>query len=719
MYKRIAIITPPKLKAQWESYKDSDNEFILNQNLEFYTYDEATRKAHKQSFLKNADLVIVDESHHFRNPNKRYSNLKEKLGSESHLLLLSATPINNNYLDLAYQLTLNKSSLIINDQKLTPIEICKQADKLANENEENILNTDYYKLCNLIFSRSAKEIVSYLKAIGKSLPAKNIQIQKVSSIPSHIDFNIARLLDILGINDTKESIKFCIYDPYKEEYLPPTIIDKLKSNNAENLGAYSTPRGFLCMSLIKALESSLDAFLSILDKIITYHENFLNHTFDSSDEFTDDNPFPQRLQNIIENDCKEALSQAFEKDIEFDLKKLKNIKEKLSHYDSKKDFVKSEKFIALKELIASIKSSNKLIIFTESIVTANVLSKALQTAFPNFIIESITGDTKTKDFNSRRKCFSPKSLHYELKEGEREIDILIATDCLSEGQNLQDCANLLNWDIAFNPVRAIQRIGRIWRIGSQHTINNITHFFPDMRLENYIDLEAKLRYKLDAAGSATMIDNPFFQKQEDKYIKHKKLREQQLDLMKNEITALEDDSQVSFFSPQALLESLENNNITINSQLKDGIFSIAKHDNFAPNTLFALLQDITNDNTKQIENLYPCIYDMSANQLDPSISQKDKSNHLTNVIALSSDEKLQDEFTRLEEFTQDYSDLSALKDKFAKLISSLNQSIDEYQATLEKAKKSDGGLSFVEERKFRLIAWLLINPDFTNLKGTK
>ena len=719
MYKRIAIITPPKLKAQWESYKDSDNEFILNQNLEFYTYDEATRKAHKQSFLKNADLVIVDESHHFRNPNKRYSNLKEKLGSESHLLLLSATPINNNYLDLAYQLTLNKSSLIINDQKLTPIEICKQADKLANENEENILNTDYYKLCNLIFSRSAKEIVSYLKAIGKSLPAKNIQIQKVSSIPSHIDFNIARLLDILGINDTKESIKFCIYDPYKEEYLPPTIIDKLKSNNAENLGAYSTPRGFLCMSLIKALESSLDAFLSILDKIITYHENFLNHTFDSSDEFTDDNPFPQRLQNIIENDCKEALSQAFEKDIEFDLKKLKNIKEKLSHYDSKKDFVKSEKFIALKELIASIKSSNKLIIFTESIVTANVLSKALQTAFPNFIIESITGDTKTKDFNSRRKCFSPKSLHYELKEGEREIDILIATDCLSEGQNLQDCANLLNWDIAFNPVRAIQRIGRIWRIGSQHTINNITHFFPDMRLENYIDLEAKLRYKLDAAGSATMIDNPFFQKQEDKYIKHKKLREQQLDLMKNEITALEDDSQVSFFSPQALLESLENNNITINSQLKDGIFSIAKHDNFAPNTLFALLQDITNDNTKQIENLYPCIYDMSANQLDPSISQKDKSNHLTNVIALSSDEKLQDEFTRLEEFTRDYSDLSALKDKFAKLISSLNQSIDEYQATLEKAKKSDGGLSFVEERKFRLIAWLLINPDFTNLKGTK
>ena len=214
MYKRIAIITPPKLKAQWESYKDSDNEFILNQNLEFYTYDEATRKTHKQSFLKNADLVIVDESHHFRNPNKRYSNLKEKLGSESHLLLLSATPINNNYLDLAYQLTLNKSSLIINDQELKPIEICKQADKLANENEESILNTDYYKLCNLIFSRSAKEIVSYLKAIGKSLPAKNIQIKNFSSIPSHIDFNINRLLDILGVNDTKDStkdsIKFCI-----------------------------------------------------------------------------------------------------------------------------------------------------------------------------------------------------------------------------------------------------------------------------------------------------------------------------------------------------------------------------------------------------------------------------------------------------------------------------------------------------------------------------
>ena len=200
---------------------------------------------------------------------------------------------------------------------------------------------------------------------------------------------------------------------------------------------------------------------------------------ESSDDFDESSAFPQRLQSIRDSNYTSDLSDEFYSDIKSDLDKLQHIKSKLNSYNSKRDFPKSEKFLALKNLIDSCDiKREKLIIFTESIITAEALKSALQATFSEFVIEFITGNTSTKDFSDFKKRFSPKSLHHKLGENEREIDILVATDCLSEGQNLQDCANLLNWDIAFNPVRAIQRIGRIWRIGSKHKLNRIRHFFP-------------------------------------------------------------------------------------------------------------------------------------------------------------------------------------------------------------------------------------------------
>lgn len=724
LYKRIAIISPAKLKAQWESYKyDSQDVFIQNQNITFYSYDEAIHKDKKSGFLQNADLVIIDESHSFRNDNATYRRFKERLGEKSHILLLSATPINNSYLDLARQLSLNKSYITINKKDLDPIKICEQANKAtknaqdSSQSSEIILPPDYYKLCNLIFSRSAQEIESFLKAQGKYLPTKDITSKPRSSIPAHIDFSIDSLLEILGVNPSKNSLSFCIYDPYSERYLPREIIELLKSDKLANLGDYSTPRGFLCMSLIKALESSVDAFSSILDKIISYHTRFLSGNFsESSDDFDESSAFPQRLQSIRDSNYTSDLSDEFYSDIKSDLDKLQHIKSKLDSYNSKRDFPKSEKFLALKNLIDSCDiKREKLIIFTESIITAEALKSALQATFSEFVIESITGNTSTKDFSDFKKRFSPKSLHHKLGENEREIDILVATDCLSEGQNLQDCANLLNWDIAFNPVRAIQRIGRIWRIGSKHKLNRIRHFFP-MELEKYIDLEAKLRYKLEAANTATALENPFSPQQE-KYSAHKELRQKQLKAMESEFIALEPESN-AFVN----LSNLFDFTAPPPSNLLDGIFSIARichtnHSEVSQNLLFALLADI---DSRDKTALYPCIYDISRATLLPSVSENDKYANLSKIITLKNiTQKPQEDFTHLESLTKDYRDISVLKHIFANLTNQLNAQIDSTQKQISQNALRDGGLfpKTPKPKPFKLIAWLLINPNFTTLQG--
>lgn len=703
-YKRISIITPPKLKTQWESYGDSENEAILNQNIKFFSYDEVINKTDNINFLQHSDLIIIDESHHFRNTNNRHKKLKERLqNNDSHLLLLSATPINNNYADLANQLTILKNHITINEKSLNPIEICKQADKKTDKLD---LSPEYYKLCNVIFSRSSNEIEKYLQGLGNPLPKKNIKIDYKSSVPKHINFDIEDLIKKI------DCVNFCIYDPYKEEYLCQEIRDELKKyDNLENLGAYATPRGFLSMLLIKALESSVDSFQSTLKHIIDYYKRFLSDDFNPSDNEKErqDDEFPYRLTMLISKGFKSQLKDKFYTDLKHDLKILESIKTSLEAY-KESDFTQSEKFQTLKEIIENIDiKSQKLIIFTESEITANALTKALKNTFSNLNIESITGKTSRYEFKKRKERFSPHSLKANLKSDESEIDILVATDCLSEGQNLQDCANLLNWDIAFNPVRAIQRIGRIWRINSLHTNNYITHFFPDMQLEKYIDLECKLKYKLDAAASASSIDSPFSANKNSPDT-HKKLREKHYNALKNETIAIEDENKEEYdiSNIYALMEQFK-----ISGEVKttkDGIFSITKSTNFKENTLFALLQES--------ENLYPCIYYVDECKLDSGVSGRRKKDNLEKIIKLTTTDKAQELFSGLEDFTSDYSDISGLKNIFTQMIEKLKDEIKEYDKKTND-KQSDGGIVFDSKRTFRLIAWLLINPNFDALSKFK
>lgn len=711
-YNRVVIITPPKLKNQWESYFTDKK-----MDADIFSYDEAIKaQTLKASKIYNANLLIIDESHHFRNDNATYREFKEKLNKDSDILLLSATPINNGYEDLGRQLSLNKNNIEINGQFYDPLKICIQANINAKKGKA-VLNSSYYKLCNLIFSRSSKDIENFLIAKNKALPKQEKSVLKCSSIPENVNFSLDKLLEILGINDSDNAITLCIYDPFDEKFLPAHIIGELKKKNLDNLGEYSTPRGFLCMNLVKALESSLDAFLKTLETIIKYHKDFLK-IYESNENFEleilkdserDDelfSAFPQRLKSVIKNGFLRDLNENFVQNIIKDKEILENLQKDLSVYDSERDFKTSDKFKRLCEMIKKIGTKineEKLLIFTESITTANAITRTLQAEFANLNISAITGNSSPAHFQKSKNLFSPKSLNYKLEKDEREIDILVATDCLSEGQNLQDCANFLNWDIAFNPVRSIQRIGRIWRIGSEHPINRITHFFPE-KLDKYIQLEAKLRYKLEAASSATEVDNPFSQNQISNEL-HFNERKKQYEAIESDIILSEENS--SFANIQAILEincSKEPKN------LNDGIFSIALDENYESNLLFVSLQSNYN-------KLYNCIFDLTKKELRASAEEKDCIQNFKEILQLNNKNKpYRKEFEKLEILTKDYSDLSVFKSVFKELLEKLNLSIDDYEEKLENSKQSDGGLFFVEPRKFKLIAWLLINPNFEILQ---
>ena len=321
-YKRVAIIVPKRLKAQWESYfvganlNEFEREFLQNLigKTLILSYHEAQNPSDLQrQFLGFAELIIIDESHNFRNggnfkstlqssknsekSQNRYDKMRQNLNPEAKLLLLSATPINNYYEDLAHQIGLLQNKILMGGEFIDISQSCKKATRLSKKGE--LLNKDYMTLTHSIVARSAEKIAKFLKDLGKDMPKPNIAQFALSSVPSEFEFDFDALCKILGLNDEsaakmsskkafdkpsdwaferaskrqKDIIKFCIYDPF--DYLPKNLQEALQDKRLANLQGYDTPVGFICMKLIKALESSVEAFLGILSTIKSYYENAL------------------------------------------------------------------------------------------------------------------------------------------------------------------------------------------------------------------------------------------------------------------------------------------------------------------------------------------------------------------------------------------------------------------------------------------------------------
>ena len=610
--KSILVLCPKKLSENWNTYKTNYKDNILQKDRFNYDVLYHTDLSRKKGFSNgndlsrinwgNYDLVVIDESHNFRNNNARndretrYTRLLNdvmKAGVKTKVLMLSATPVNNRFTDLKNQLALayegNTDRIDENISKTKSIDtILKNAQAVFNEwtklpieerNSTTLLKKlnkdfDFFKLLDSVtIARSRKHIEKYydMNKIGK-FPTRLKPISKSTEIT-----NLPNFYSMEEIYNMLSRLNMSIYTPF--DYILPNKISlyeeiydtKVKGGNVtlRQADREKSLQKLMRINLLKRLESSVDSFRITLNKILY----LINETIKSINDF-ERNGVESSVDNInLENyDEDEDIEELLENNasiggkVKINLKDMNTIGWKqdlvndqqiLTNLSNEFSKIKPENDLKLIELINTIRNkidnpinenNKKVIIFSAFADTANYLyeniNKVIKLEY-NLDTALITGTGTnkctldiSKDYNNLLMYFSPISKNRDILTGctDKEIDVLIATDCISEGQNLQDCDYLINYDIHWNPVRIIQRFGRIDRIGSKNKVIQLVNFWPNMNLDDYINLKNRVEsrmYMLDI--SATGEDNVLTNQSSDM-----QYRKAQLQKLKEEVVDLED-----------------------------------------------------------------------------------------------------------------------------------------------------------------------------------
>ncbi|PHR69887.1 MAG: helicase [Arcobacter sp.] len=575
---RVLVLAPKKLRENWSIYTVNDKRNILAAdrfNYDVLNHTDLTREKGMSGEInlatlnwENYDLIVIDESHNFRNSgttNKkkktksRYARLLEdvlKKGVKTKVLMLSATPVNNKLNDLKNQVAFitEANDNAFNDQGIKSIEqtLRKSQNKFnnwmkLNEKERTTaklldsLNFDYFKLLDLVtIARSRKHIEKYYDTtdIGK-FPQRNKPITLKPDIDTKNSFP-----PLSEINKTIRRMTLSAYSPLKyvyphkqEEYSKKYDIDLGNGRVFKQADRENSLIHLMRVNLLKRMESSINSFALTLKKLINTNQNIIDlidshgdSTYEETNIIDVDIDSDEYASQLIGNKVKVLISDVdkirWKQDLQSDLDKLETLLSDAVEVDSQRD----NKLKILKEKITDKinnpfnKNNKKVIIFTAFSDTAEYLYQHInQWAKREFGVESclITGSgtnkttlqTKQKDLNSLLTNFSPisKSRDKTDPDTSTEIDILIATDCISEGQNLQDCDYLVNYDIHWNPVRIIQRFGRIDRLGSKNDTIQLVNFWANMELDEYINLESRVSGRMvlldvSATGEENIID---------------------------------------------------------------------------------------------------------------------------------------------------------------------------------------------------------------------
>ena len=495
------------------------------------------------------DLIVIDESHNFRNRGMRYNKLMEDViqsGCQTKVLMLSATPVNNRFTDLENQIYLITKDKDNAFEELKEIDIpsikgtlktaqtqfdtwiTNSAVSNSQENLSESLNADFFRLLDrLTIARSQKHIKDfYIKAMSED-------DKRLGEFPEPKEpKSIYSEIDLLGRFPTYQAISKQI-DGYKLSRFNPSKYIRQECQHHYDGGRLFQREfnlvGMMKVNFLKRLESSVYSFARTLDRTLKKIEvietgiaEFLNtdeksvnkadfDLFSEEDEKKEDD---EDLQMGIQagRDLKYRYEHldldAWLDDLEHDKAQLGKIYRTANNITSDRD----AKLDQLKQLIAAKvqhpttnrygKKNRKILVFTAFADTADYLYDNLHTWATqklNIQCAVVTGSkNKTtfkaggRNFNEILTNFSPiakgrdklRSEDDEVQDthstidGEQEIDLLIATDCISEGQNLQDCDYLINYDIHWNPVRIIQRFGRINRIGSRNAKIQLVNFWP-------------------------------------------------------------------------------------------------------------------------------------------------------------------------------------------------------------------------------------------------
>ena len=606
--RNVLVLCPKKLNDNWQTFRSNyKNNPVLADRLRYdiLFHSDLSRDKGLSNGLDlervnwgNYDLIVIDESHNFRNGGRfdnededddfkenRYARLMNKVirsGVKTKVLMLSATPVNNRFSDLKNQLQLayegkaeNINDLLDTGKNIDSIFRDAQTvyskwaklppEKRTTEKLVDSLSYDFFQLLDAVtIARSRSHIIKYYNTndVGK-FPER---LSPVSRRPKLTDLNDA--ITFADIAEMLNRLNLSIYTPSL------FIFESEKGNygidyEGEGLTVDGREKGIrklMAINLLKRLESSVNSFRLTLTRI----RDFINDSITAIDKFqesgagtvdvtdfsedfdTEDNendPFVGRKSKINLRDMDYV---SWRRDLKADLEVLEllilMLKDITPEHDTK-----------LQQLVADLKNkfehpingtNKKVLIFTAFADTANYLYEQLSGRILNdcgLHTALITGSTEGKCTLPKLKCtfndiltyFSPLSKDRDAihPNDTREIDVLIATDCISEGQNLQDCDYLINYDIHWNPVRIIQRFGRIDRIGSKNDVIQLVNYWPDMELDDYIKLKGRVESRMKATVITSTGDDNLLSANEKGDLEY---RRNQLKKLQNEVVDIED-----------------------------------------------------------------------------------------------------------------------------------------------------------------------------------
>ena len=620
---RVLVLCPKKLRDNWTVYLAQNNSELNPFFKDRFAYTvlshtDLSRESGKVDGIDlatlnwgNYDLVVIDESHNFRNNTRgrrdedgniirksRYERLMEDIiqsGVKTKVLLLSATPVNNNLKDLRNQIYfvtegsdaaftqsfgINSIKDTLTLAQKTFMEWAKRAgEKDARDLMERLSAGFFTLLDELTIARSRKHIQNYYRSslaqIGQFPKRKTPE-----SVFSDIDLK-GRFLSYDRLNDEIDNYQLSLFNPSRyvlQEYKAQYEVRNVMNFSQETREHFLI--GMMKVNFLKRLESSVRSFAITMERTVSKIEDlenrlrqFQEHQLVEAEEIQ-----PDFFAEPDEED--EDLAEAFQvgggklrfkmehldvtawlKDLATDKQQLSLLADAAKSVDAKRD----AKLDRLKQIIkqkvrqptinVNGQQNRKIIVFCAFADTASYLYEELQKWVRNELsvhIALVSGGAKPNratfgnpDFTQILINFAPQAKQRAKMQSmpqDGEIDILIATDCISEGQNLQDCDLLVNYDIHWNPVRIIQRFGRIDRIGSQNKEIQLVNFWPTPDLNKYINLKNRVEARMALVDIAATAEDNILQAEDLRDLIKEDLhyRDKQLLRLKDEVLDLED-----------------------------------------------------------------------------------------------------------------------------------------------------------------------------------
>ena len=744
--KSVLVLCPKKLAENWNTYKDNyvNNPIAadrLNYDVLFHT--DLSRAHGFSNGLDldrlnwgNYDLVVIDESHNFRNGagthanthENRYVKLMDKIiraGVKTKVLMLSATPVNNRFVDLKNQLAIayEGDSENMNKQLNTTKtieEIFKQAQRAFNtwsklepeaRTTDALLRTldfDFFELLDSVtIARSRKHIEKYYDTaeIGKFPERK----KPISRRPQLTDLNSA-----INYNEIYEQLMLltlCIYTP--SNYIFPSKMQKyidLTHNKGDNLtqtGREEGIRRLMSINLLKRLESSVNSFQLTLKRIKALIESTIKaiddfekygaadidmyEASDSEFDMDDGNTEYFTVGKKVKIELADMDYKSWRTELKADADVLELLTLMVADITPEHDSKLQELLKLVSEKIENpINPGNKkVLIFSAFSDTAEYLYDNVSTYIKKkygldtaVITGSIDGKTTIKGLratlNNVLTCFSPisKGRDVLMPGSKTEIDVLIATDCISEGQNLQDCDYLVNYDIHWNPVRIIQRFGRVDRIGSRNSQIQLVNFWPDMDLDEYINLKGRVETRMKISVMTSTGDDDLINPEEKGDLEYRK---QQLKRLQEEVVDIEDmSSGISIMDLGLnefrldLLEYVKNHGDM--DKKPKGMHAVVPATDELPEGVVFILKNINNsvniDNQNRIHPFYMVYIGIDGEVICDYLNPKKMLDDIR-LLCRGKKEPIKELYQRFNEETDDGRDMTEMSELLSEAINSI------------------------------------------------